>query len=151
MKIKNVVNPDVITINQNATYKEATFILYNNKIRGAPVVDDDGKLVGMLSEKDLFKVLFPYETSFFSNPEMYLDFEVRENKIDEIKDSKISNYMSRKLVTVDPEMPVLKAGGLMLARGVHRLPVIENGKLIGIVSRQDIFGRILKNHLQLEE
>ncbi len=150
MKIKHVVSSDVITINQNATYREAANILYHSKISGAPVVDNDGNLVGMLSEKDLFKVLYPYESSFSTNPEMYLDFEMRENKIDEIKDRPIREYMTKQVFTVNSETPILKAGGLMLAKGIHRLPVLDEGKLVGIVSREDIFGIILKNHLNLE-
>jgi CBS domain-containing protein len=150
MKIKNVFRPEVITINVNSSFEEAVAILYKNKISGVPVVDDDGKIVGILSEKDLFKVLYPYETSFALNPEMYLDFESRENKVDDIKNKKISEFMSKNVIVVDVEMPLLKAGGLMLARGIHRLPVLENGKLVGIVSRSDIFGRIFKNHLNFE-
>lgn len=150
MKIKDVIKSEVITVNQNATYREAANVLYQNKISGVPVVDDDGRLVGLLSEKDLFKMLFPYEDDFSADPEMYLDFEIGENRIDEIENHKISDFMNKHVVTIDKETPVLKAGGLMLARGIHRLPVTENGKLIGIVSRKDIFGTILKKHLHLE-
>lgn len=150
MKIKEIFNSKVITINDDATYEEAARILYQNEISGAPVIDTNGKLVGILSEKDLFKVLYPYETSFVSNPEMYLDFEIRENKIDEIKNSRIVDYMTKKVITVDGETPVLKVGGIMLAKGIHRLPVVENGNLVGIVSRKDIFGTIFKKHLHLD-
>lgn len=150
MKIRNVMKSPVITISEFATYEEAARILYNNRVSGAPVVDGQGNLVGILSEKDLFRVLFPFEKSFYDNPEAYLDFEGREKKIDEISHDVITPYISRKVVTVDPDTPILKAGGLMLAKGIHRLPVMENGKLVGIVSRKDIFGRILKNHLGLD-
>src|SRR5680860_620292 len=145
MKIKNIISSKVITINQNATYKEAAFILYQNKISGAPVVDDGGNLVGMLSEKDLFKCLYPYEKSYSAHPDQYLDFENRENKTNEIENHKVNTFMTKEVITISGDTPVLKAGGLMLAKGIHRLPVMEDNKLIGIVSRDDIFGRVFKN------
>lgn len=150
MKIRNVMKSPVVTVSEFATYEEAAKILCSNKISGAPVVDGQGNLVGLISEKDLFRVLFPFEKSFYDNPEAYLDFEKRESKIEEIRKDVITPYISRKVITIDPNMPIMKAGGLMLAKGVHRLPVVENGKLAGIVSRKDIFGRIFKNHLGVD-
>ncbi|MEI6494917.1 MAG: CBS domain-containing protein [bacterium] len=150
MKVRNVMKSPVVTIDEFSTYEEAAKILYDNQISGAPVIDGQGNLVGLLSEKDLFRVLFPFEKSFYDNPEAYLDFEKREQKINEIRHDVITPYISRKAVTIDPDTPIMKAGGLMLAKGIHRLPVLENGKVVGIVSRKDIFGRIFKNHLGLE-
>lgn len=150
MKVRNVMKSPVITINESASYEEAAKILCEHSISGAPVVDAAGNLVGLISEKDLFRVLFPFEQSYYDHPEAYLDFEQRENKIDEIRHDAILPYITNKVVTVEPEMPILQAGGLMLAKGVHRLPVVEAGKLVGIISRKDIFGRIFKNHLDID-
>ena len=60
----------------------------------------------------------------------------------------IEKYMSEQVVTIDIDAPILRAGGLMLARGLHRLPVMENGKMVGIVSREDIYSAVLKKHLR---
>ena len=79
---------------------------------------------------------------------MYTDFEKRENKIDEIKRNPIERFMIRDVVSVSPDDAIMKVGGIMLARGIHRMPVLDDaGKLIGIVTRGDIFRRIIKNHL----
>ena len=147
MKVRNAMTTKVVTINSQATYAEAAKVLFENNIKGAPIIDDTGQLVGLISDKDLFKVLFPFGRSYNVNPEEYLDFEKREEKIDEIRDKPIETIMIKKVLTVDPETPIMKAGGLMLAEGVHRLVVIENNKVIGIISRSDIFGRIIKKHL----
>ena len=56
--------------------------------------------------------------------------------------------MSHKVFTVGPNSPILSAGGLMLARGFHLLPVVEDEKLVGIVTREGIYGVILKNILK---
>ncbi len=142
----------VVTIAEHSSYEEAARVLHDHHISGAPVVDDDGRVIGMISEKDLFRVLYPFEKSFYEHPELYLNFEMRENKIEEIRRDPITPFLTKRVLSIVPETPILKAGGLMLARGIHRLPVInETGILVGIVSRRDIFGRILASHLDLVE
>lgn len=151
MIVKNVMEKKVITIQKDASYYEAAKILYSNHISGAPVVDANNNLIGMLSEKDLFKVLYPFYRSYYDNPELYLDSESRENKANDIKDHKIETFMSKgnEINTVEPNTPVMRAGALMIAKHVHRLPVIDKGKLVGIVSREDIFRAILKRNFDL--
>lgn len=139
-----------ITIPKNATYEQVFKVLDDNNISGAPVVDD-GRIIGIVSEKDLFRVLFPYYTSYYNNPELYVDYEERENKIDEIRGHKVDIFMSRDFVHIHPDDPVLRAGALMLAKHVSRLPVVENGKLLGMIWRRDIYKSILRNKLSKAE
>lgn len=147
MTIDQVMKTEVITINKNKTYKEAIKILFDNKISGAPVVDDNGNVVGMFSEKDVFKVLYPFYKSFYEHPEEYTDPEAREHKAQEIQNYKVERLMVTNLISIHPKEKVMAAGGLMLAKGIHRLPVIEDGKMIGIVTRRDIYHSILKREL----
>lgn len=147
MTIDQVMKTEVITINKNKTYKEAIKILFDNKISGAPVVDDNGNIVGMFSEKDVFKVLYPFYKSFYEHPEEYTDPEDREHKALEIQNYKVERLMITNIISIHPKEKVMAAGGLMLAKGIHRLPVIEDGKMIGIVTRRDIYHAILKREL----
>lgn len=132
------------------TYEEVYKILVDNDISGAPVVAENDNIVGIISEKDLFRVLFPFYTSYYNNPELYVDYEERENKVDEIKNHKVELFMSRDFVHISPEDPVLRAGALMLAKNISRLPVVEDGKLIGMIWRRDIYKTILNNKLGKE-
>lgn len=150
MKVKNVMTKKVITVKKGMTYQTVVKILLKNKISGAPVVDENGKLIGLISEKDLFRVLYPHYWNFYVNPEIYLDLESRENKIKEIKNDPIDNFFIRDVISVSPETPIMTAGAIMLARGIHRLPVVENNKIVGIVSREDIYHRIFKKKLFVE-
>lgn len=140
---------DVITIPADLTYEAAARLLYEKKISGAPVVDKDGKLIGVVSEKDLFKLLYPRYHDYYHHPEAYLDYEAREDKIEELKLRPIMEIVPAKAEFVHPESPVLKAGSLMLAKNLHRLPVVENDMLIGIITRDHIFRQILQKHLSL--
>ena len=148
MIIRNIMATEVVSLNKNTSYEEAAKTLYEHHISGAPVLDDEGSVIGMMSEKDLYKVLFPFYKSFYEHPESYTDFENREDKVDEIKKNPIWKYMIQTdIYCAHPDDALMKVGGVMLARGIHRAPVIENGKLVGIVSRRDIFRLVLKNHL----
>lgn len=150
MKVRDVMQINVITVHKDTTYEDLARLLHEKEISGAPVVDDSGNLVGVISEKDLFKVLYPYYQSFNDHPELYTDFEEREKKVAEIRNHRIEKFMSTEIISVNPEMPIMKVGGIMLAKGIHRLPVVENGKLVGLISRSRIFKDIFKKHLGLK-
>lgn len=142
---------NLITLKKGMTYEEVFKVLESNDISGAAVVDDAGNIIGIVSEKDLFRILFPYYTSYFNNPELYVDYEERENKVSEIKNHKVEIFMNRDFVSIHPDDPILRAGALMLAKHVSRLPVVENGKLVGMIWRRDIYKRILKKQLLNED
>ena len=149
MKVKDVMKKKVIKIKQGTSYKEVIKILLTNKISGAPVVDNKDKLIGMVSEKDLFRILYPYYKSYYENPELYLDLEERESKAKEIQNHKVETFMSKEVVTTTPDAPAMAAGAIMLAKGIHRLVVVEKEKVVGIITRRDIYHPILKQSLYL--
>lgn len=150
MKVCDVMQIDVVAIPAGSPYETVARILHQNGKSGAPVVDVDGGLIGTVSEKDLFRILYPHYRSYYEHPECYADLEERELKINEIRNHPVELFMSREVVTISPNAPVMRAGAIMLARGINRLPVVENGRVIGIVSRSDIYRRILQYHLALE-
>jgi CBS domain-containing protein len=150
MKVREIMSTKFIVLRPSMTYGEVYKILVDNDISGAPVVAENDNIVGIISEKDLFRVLFPFYTSYYNNPELYVDYEERENKVDEIKNHKVELFMSRDFVHISPEDPVLRAGALMLAKNISRLPVVEDGKLIGMIWRRDIYKTILNNKLGKE-
>jgi len=147
MKVKNVVSKNVLCVNPETTYEESAKLMYENNFSGLPVIDNKGNLVGIISEKDLFRAMYPNYEDFIANPEEYFNHEEQEKRILEIKNNPIKMYMSKKVISISPETSLMAAGGIMLAHHIHRLPVLENEKLVGIVSREDIYKAILKHYL----
>ncbi|MFT7558051.1 MAG: acetoin utilization protein AcuB [Planctomycetota bacterium] len=147
MIIRDIMNPTVISVSVGATYNEVARLLHDKGLAGVPVLDSDGVLVGVISEKDLFRVLYPYYDSYYTNPEDYTDFKHRDEKILELKDNPVTKFMSKDVITTTPDAYAMKVGGIMLAKGIHCIPVIEDGGLVGIVNRMDIYRNILKFHL----
>jgi CBS domain-containing protein len=140
---------EATTIKSGATYEEVARALHSAGCGSAPVVDEAGKLIGMVSERDLFRILFPFYKSFYENPELYVDYENRENKINEIKGKPVEVFMARDVAYVTPDMPIMRAGALILARAVRRLPVVEDSKIVGTVTWKIIYKELVKSRLGL--
>jgi len=147
MLVSELMDKNFVTIPKGTTYEDVFKIFYENQIGGAPVVDEDHKVIGYVSEKDLFRILFPYYTSYYNNPELYTDYENRENKASEIKRHKVEIFMNRDITIIHPDDSIMKAGALTLAKNVSSLPVVKDGELMGVIKRRDIYRTILKKQL----
>jgi len=149
MKVRDVMHNPVLTLAYDTPYEEAANFLLEKNIKGCPVVNDNGDVIGMISDKDLYRVLFPFYRSFYESPELYTDPEKRESKIEEIRKNPIERFMTREIVSVTPDTAIMSVGAIMLARGINRMPVMdESGKLVGIVTRGDIYKTIIHRHLE---
>ncbi|MBI5222679.1 MAG: CBS domain-containing protein [Candidatus Magasanikbacteria bacterium] len=144
MLVKDVMYTDVVCLKTDMNFLEAAALFLKNKISGAPVLDESGKLVGVLSEKDLFRALYPSYKSFYQNPTPFLNERGLEESAEEAKDKTIEEVMTRRVITTTPDTHILKVGGLMVATGIHRVPVIDNGKIIGMVSRGTIYRAVMR-------
>lgn len=147
MRVKEIMQSNVVKIFPQTTYAEAAKLMYINNFSGLPVVDNNEKIMGIISEKDLFRALYPDYQKFIENPENYLNYEEQEKRILEIKNNPVSLYMNKNVISISPQASMMAAGGIMLARHIHRLPVIDNSKIVGIITRNDIYKTILKHYL----
>ena len=143
MLVKDVMTKKVILIREKATFREILQTFRKNKISGAPVVDAKNNLVGIVSEKDLLFKLFPSEKEFYKNIEFYQSVSQRENIFTGVKKLTAGKIMSKNVIYVDENDHVLTACAQLLIHNIRRLPVLRNGKIIGIVTT----GNVFKNYL----
>ena len=149
MKVRDVMKRNVTVLSVGSTYEEVAGTMYANGFSGLPVVDSRMNLVGIVSEKDLFRALYPRYEEVARQPDGFRDPFELESEINTLRTSLVEEHMQRNVITVSPEADIMRAGGLMLAHGIHRLPVVEKGKLVGIVTRKEIYGSILERNLDL--
>ena len=141
----------VIKVKTGSTLGQVASILVKNKISGAPVVNDQGKLIGVISEKDLFSALYPNFRDMMDDLSAWFDNEKREYRLRAKKEIIIDSIMTPKVVTIRPEDAVLEAGSKMITNQIHRLIVVDKAKkIVGIVTRRDIFQKILKKDLNIK-
>jgi CBS domain-containing protein len=154
MFVKDVMVKDVITLKVEDTIREASKKFAENNISGAPVVNNEKNVVGILSEADILKMLETHYTKgnivFLPTPfdlieipfmEAVREAEVYKGAKDMLKDignTLVSDVMKKKVITIKPDKSVEDAAGLMTSKKVNRLPVVENSKLVGIITRGDI-------------
>jgi len=151
MTVGELMKKDVITVSPSLSWRDAAELLLGRGISAAPVVDDSGHLVGILSEKDLFRGLFPSFKDWIQTPENYLDFDAMEMHAADAMGKTVADVMSTRVITAAPSTPVLKIGALMVSSGIHHIPVIENDILVGIVGRGDMYRAILKQYFGMEK
>ena len=122
MIAKDIMTRDVITVNPTMTVKSLAMTLIKNQISGAPVADKAGKIVGVVSESDIVAK----------------------------RGKDVKSIMSKKIISVGEQTPVEEIARMMTTHHIKRLPVMNDGKVVGIVSRADIVSAIaLGKHVAL--
>ncbi len=147
MKVRDVMNPDVVVCSPEDTIGDVARLLKQNNISGLPVVDD-GKVVGIVSEGDLLRLLEVPEHGglWLPSPFEVIEVPIRElinwedtkRMLEDVGSQPVADIMKEKVYTVSPEDSIEKASESITRHKINRLPVVENEKLVGIVTRGDI-------------
>ena len=139
MKVKEIMSKDVVSIKPDDNAKDALNLLFKMQISGLPVINTQGKLVGMFTEKDILSQILP------SYLEKIGRFVYEENpksikkKFQDLTNLPVSQLMRKDVITIDEEASLCEVARLMLTKRVRRIPVLNNEKkVVGIVAREDI-------------
>jgi CBS domain-containing protein len=153
--VSEVMTSPVYTLDQDDTLKEAALMLSSTRVSGAPVVDGSGKLVGILTEADILRALESEAEKAKVVPEAgyahvlkVLPYrEIAPKVLESLARAKVKDAMSKVVVTTTRPTALDEAAREMTERGVNRLPVVEDDRVVGIVSRADIVRALAKFHL----
>lgn len=142
MKVMDVMQTNVITISPNTEIKDIAKTLYDNRISGVPVIDLFGNLAGIVSEGDLLhketNPRIPDAIGFLGALIYYRGVKQYESDFKKLIALTASEIMTQNVITIGKDATIEEAATLMINRNVKRLPVMENGKMIGIISRMDV-------------
>lgn len=138
MNAKDIMTVGVATVTPDHSVRHAAAIMCDRNMSGLPVVDDQGRLVGILTEGDLLRRA-ELGTEFYLLPDR--DWQAARDHL-KAHSWKVGDVMTTDVITIDPETPVGRIAALMAERGVKRLPVMRDGALVGIVSRADLLRAI---------
>jgi len=152
-RIADIMQKKVKTIGPDKTLPDLERELLRWRIGAMPVVERGGKLVGIVSRSDVLRQLClerslgeamadayrdQTDASFFTKSQTAIAGEIGQR----MERLRVRDVMIQDVLTVTPDLPVVKAAQILIERRIHRLPVVENGKLVGIVSSLD-FTRIV--------
>ncbi len=144
MLVQEIMTPQVITIHPHATIQEVAKQMRQNSISALPVVTDEGKLVGIVTEIDLITRHAPprqpqYIPLLWGLIPMRLDdYTTYKEQVRHILAVYVDQLMTKSPATVRPSDTIEHAAELMIKPGHGALPVVDNGKLVGIVTRTDL-------------
>jgi CBS domain-containing protein len=149
LKVRDIMQTAVIKVGPETTVRELAEVLAEHKISGVPVVDDEGRVIGVVSEADIIfqdaDLHFPYYLQFLDSVIYVQSISKFEARFRKMFGTKAADIMTREVVTISPDASVYDAAALMTDRKVNRVPVTEDNKLVGILTRADIVGAIAQS------
>ena len=155
LKARDLMTTEVVTLKPDETVKKAVIKFALDNISGAPVVDSRNHLLGILSETDILNLIMVYQQKLEkdqSDAEMLtysMDSsddvdEALKTISDEISNMSVSDVMTRTVLTTTPDASIMEVLRSMINLKVNRLPVVEKGVLVGILTRGDIIFALYK-------
>jgi predicted transcriptional regulator len=118
-----IMTTNLVTVRPEASIEEAIEILLNQSISGLPVTDEDGRLVGVITEFALLAVAYDKR----------------------VKNHTVSQHMTREVITVDIDDTVSRIADLCIVHRVRRVPVMQDGRLIGVIARRDVLRALVES------
>lgn len=143
MLVIDVMTTKIKTVRPESTMRDAATLLGFYHISGLPVVSESGAVVGVISEKDVLRAMYPKidRASQLSDLVRFGDFD---SEFHNVMDARVSEFMTKNVSVVGPDDHILQAAAIMIARKIRRIPVVENKSLVGILSIGDVHKAVLK-------
>ncbi|MDH4254271.1 MAG: CBS domain-containing protein [Gammaproteobacteria bacterium] len=118
-RVRDFMTSNLVKLDPDMEITHAVHKLVKHDIAGAPVVDKEGRLVGMLTEKDCMKIAL--DVGYYGE-----------------YGGKVAAFMSTEVETIDPDEGIVEAAKRFLQKRYHRYPVVRDGRLVGQISRRDV-------------
>jgi CBS domain-containing protein len=139
---RDIMTREVVIIEPEASVETLARLLEEHRISGVPVLDAQGGLVGVVTQSDLVQRSRDLDLPPALNIlDLHLFLETPshfQKRLEKLLGNKVKDVMTKDPITVAPDTSVQEIAGLMSTKGVHTLPVLESGKLVGIVGKLDL-------------
>jgi len=147
MKIKDVMSKNVLSITPNIGIRRIYKIFCEKGFGGLPVVNKENKIVGMVTKNELLAVILPDYFGMIENFLFIDDFGALDEELEDLPELGLflaEDLMIRDVATIDADASLLKAPVLMHKHNIRHIPVVKEGKLVGIITRSDILKALMK-------
>ena len=141
LKLNDIMTRDLVTATPDMTIRDAMELLSERHLSGAPVLDG-GKIVGIFSASDILELLADLNDT---NPS--LTFRRRKGRTSPLEDVTVDEVMTRKVHSLPPDAAVEEAAMLMVEKQIHRVLVVEEDVLVGIVSTSDVAKAVAEHRI----
>ena len=138
MQVQDVMSTGVVTARATDTLRSAVIKMLSRHCGAVPIIEDDNNLIGLVALRDVMLPLFPQFGDYIHDNVHSRDFLEMEEGYPEVLRRTIDSVMTHNPLTISPTMCILEAASFMGRKNFRRIPVTENGKLVGMVSIGDI-------------
>lgn len=138
MLVHDVMSTGVVKAKKTDTVRSVVVKMLSRNCGAIPVVEDDNRLVGMVTVRDVLLPLYPNYGDYIHDTVRSRDFTEMEEGYPDVLAKKVEEIMSTNPLTVSPGDPILQAASYMGLKNFRRIPVVERGQLVGMVSIGDI-------------
>ncbi|MBU2488061.1 MAG: CBS domain-containing protein [Proteobacteria bacterium] len=146
-KVKEIMTREVVTVGPETEIGAAAALMLENHVNGLPVVDADGRLLGVITQSDLItqQKRFPLPSVFtlVGGVIPLRSQERMEQELAKMSAATVGEAMTKKPRTVGPEDSVEAVATLMVEKKFHTVPVVENNRLVGVVGKEDVLRTVL--------
>ena len=144
MKVRDIMTRDLTAVEKDIPVRELIFILNNAEMPNVPVVDEDAKLIGFVSEKDLIRAALPGYFEMLHSTSFIPDMNQLSRKLTSIANEPIEKFIQTTVMSVTEDDDDLQAADLIIRKGVKNVPVVDaDGRLVGRVRRIDLLRHFL--------
>lgn len=150
MQAKDIMTTDVISVSAEEKVEKVATLLVENKISGIPVVDERHHVIGIITENDLIlkagELKVPFYLTLFDSI-IFLENPMKFNtNLKKYTASQVKDAMTEKVLCVEENMEMTKIVNIMQDNEINRVPVVKDGKLVGIITRNDILKALVKQN-----
>jgi CBS domain-containing protein len=144
LTVRDIMDADPVTVSPTDDVETVVRLLRTHELPGVPVVNEGGRCVGIVTEADLVladeegDLHIPHYIELFGGVVFLEPLHRFEERLKKAFASTVADLMTEDPVTIEPDASVAEAGRLIVRRGHNRLPVVEHGRLVGVVTRVDV-------------
>lgn len=147
MKVKDVMTLDVTTLSPDKNAQEALDLLIKMQISGLPVIDENDKLIGMFTEKEILSFILPSYLDSVGSFEYEQNPKAARQKALTLKNLKVKDLARSEVITINEDATLCEAAHIMIMRKARRLPVVnKEKKVVGIICRGDVLRAIFDEY-----
>ncbi|MBC7220442.1 CBS domain-containing protein [Candidatus Bipolaricaulota bacterium] len=143
MRAHEFMRRDLTSVELDTTVAHVIYLLHQSGLASLPVVDEDGRVVGIISERDLIRALLPGYVDMLHSTAFLPSLDQLGRKLREIGGKRIAEFMVREVIAARPDDTDLHLADLMIRKGLKQIPVLDDeNRLVGVVRRIDLLHRL---------
>lgn len=147
--VRDIMDADAVTVGEDATVEVVVRVLHDNELPGVPVVNEGGRCVGIVTEADLVladeerDLHLPHYVNLFGGFVFLEPLQRFEDRLRKAFAATAADMMTEDPDTISPDATVHEAARMISETGHNRLPVVEHGRLVGVVTRVDVLDALV--------